>query len=288
MGDESAKGGQIGSNPFIQSSLGLQGAYGALNSAYGASGATAGLPTGYTPTSRNTPDTIFSGMSTYMNPFTDQVIGNTTRRINENLETNLRGIGANAHNVGAFGGSRHGVLEGQAIGDAAEAVGDISAQLEAANFGQAAALSGQDVANDMSVDFANASAADTAAQFGVNVGLNQGNQEFSNMMQLSQLLAQLSGQSLDTGRTIAADQAGQGQIVRDLNGQIINAGNDQFNQIVGSPSAILQSRLQSLGLSPLNNASTQTTQTNPGAGTILGNLLGAAGNVVSFSPIKLT
>ena len=62
-----------------------------------------------------------------MNPFIDNVIGRTTQNMNDNATLQRQGIGDAAQAADAFGGGRHGVVEGTMMGDTNQAIGDMSA-----------------------------------------------------------------------------------------------------------------------------------------------------------------
>lgn len=62
-----------------------------------------------------------------MNPFIDNVIGRTTQNMNDNADMQMRAIGDAASAADAFGGARHGLVEGQMLGDTNQAIGDMSA-----------------------------------------------------------------------------------------------------------------------------------------------------------------
>ncbi len=56
---------------------------------------------------------ILSSMNSYINPYYDEVLNSTISRMRDERDMTLDQIGANATAAGAFGGSRHGLVESQ-------------------------------------------------------------------------------------------------------------------------------------------------------------------------------
>ena len=59
----------------------------------------------------------------FMNPYMDEVIGGVRGDFNRMRESSLNAVGGDATSQGAFGGSRHGIAEGTALGEIARAEG---------------------------------------------------------------------------------------------------------------------------------------------------------------------
>ena len=66
-------------------------------------------------------------LSSFMNPYIDYVLNNSLSRLNEQSDTNMTKIGSMAGMSGAFGGSRHGVLEGANLAELLKSSGELSA-----------------------------------------------------------------------------------------------------------------------------------------------------------------
>lgn len=312
------------------------------------------------------PQTIASQMGRYVNPYESQVVNRTARQMQDALAQTQNANADAAIAAGAFGGGRHGVVEGVSNAEAVKNIGDMTAQLRHQGFDTAASLAGQDVANRMDVNTANqnalnaqrqyntgaindmrqynanalntqrqynagslndmnrfnagavnqsrsenaaavnqrnamnASIAERANQYNMDAinanrqfnatqGMGYANQNFNNMMGLANALGNMSQASYNVGSNIAGNQMQAGGMSQQLMQQILGAGQSGFGQLTGTPQQLLQLRLAALGINPLNNATTTSaTQTNnPGWGAMFGNLLGAAGNMFSFSPISL-
>jgi len=66
-------------------------------------------------------------LGNFINPYTDYVLGNSLNRLNEASDRNMTNIGSMAGMSGAFGGSRHGVLEGANLAELLKSTGELSA-----------------------------------------------------------------------------------------------------------------------------------------------------------------
>lgn len=66
-------------------------------------------------------------LNQFINPYTDYVLNNSLSRLNEQSDFNMTKIGSNAAMSGAFGGSRHGVLEGANLAELLKSSGELSA-----------------------------------------------------------------------------------------------------------------------------------------------------------------
>jgi hypothetical protein len=62
----------------------------------------------------------------FINPYADYVLGNSLDRLQEQSDTNMTKIGSSAAMSGAFGGLRHGVLEGANLGELLKSARDLS------------------------------------------------------------------------------------------------------------------------------------------------------------------
>ena len=308
----------------------------------------------YTAAQVADPAKIAAGMGAYTNPWEDTVIGRTTADMNRNLALQQEQTKANAIASGAFGGGRHGLVEGQNQAETNRAIGDMAATQRAEGFRTAADLSGRDLANLIGVQQGNQAATNAARQFrstalNTTSQLNQaaanaakqynaGNRQQAamanldarsaakqfganaaqqsmmanaaasnaakqfkataansagqtNAAQAQQLfdtmlgrqlgagaqMGQLGQQSMGYGDAINGALMDQGTLAQNLLQQQFGQAAGMFDRFTGQPTNALNLRLGSLGVSPLNNAGTQTTRTSGtggGAMDILGAGLG--------------
>jgi hypothetical protein len=59
------------------------------------------------------PGAIAQSMNTYLNPYMNTVINDSVSRLRDRKAIDLNNVSANAQQSGAFGGSRHGVVEAE-------------------------------------------------------------------------------------------------------------------------------------------------------------------------------
>jgi hypothetical protein len=76
-----------------------------------------------------TPGQQTANTQALLNPYTQAVVDPAVAQMRQGLATNLQQIGKNASDVGAFGGSRQGVMEGVAQGQEALGEGNLVANL---------------------------------------------------------------------------------------------------------------------------------------------------------------
>jgi hypothetical protein len=118
---------------------GIRDLQGGTQPAYAAAEAAAtGLLGSATPI---TTDQVGAGATALMNPYTAAVVAPTSALMQQQLATSLGTIGANAANVGAYGGSRQGVEEGTAISQEALQSGQYLGGLLSSGYGQALSTS---------------------------------------------------------------------------------------------------------------------------------------------------
>ena len=184
-------------------------------------------------------------MNSYLNPYQSQVIDNTTSRMIDQRDMNQNQIQANAQQAGAFGGSRHGLVEAQNYEDSNRNIAEMQAQMNHQGFNTAAGYGFNDVSQQMQ-----------GAQ-----GLNAGAQQGFNM-----------------GRQLNQDQFQNGLQQQQLQNQILNGANQQFGGYVNHPFNMLNQQLAALSGNPLAGESIKTT--NPGLLTQIGTLAQTGGAVM--------
>lgn len=217
------------------------------------------------------PATIASGMSTYMNPYTQDVIdatmGDIQRQTNMQQDVNAAG----ASRAGAFGGARHGLVEAETNASAQRTMAQTAAQLREGGFTTAAQLAGQDIGNLMQSDQFNA---------GMNMQGGLANQNAQNQwtqMQGQDWLARATGlgglgsqagslaqTGFNFGQQIDQQQMVQGSMQQQLIQSIMDKASGQYTDYTSQPNDILSMALQSLGMNPMNKENTTTSQYTPG------------------------
>lgn len=177
-----------------------------------------------------------TNLSTYQNPYTQQVIDANTADIMRGARMGLNALGAQATQAGAFGGSRHGVAMGELGRGVAQQIGQQSAALRQAGFTNAQQMAQADVQNRL-------------AQ--ANLGLSAAGQ-----------LAGLGQQSFGYGQTIQQNLAQQGAQQQAIQQALIDAAKAQYQGYTAQPASSLGYVSSALGATPVPQ--TQTTSRQPG------------------------
>lgn len=209
-----------------------------------------------------------TNMQPYMNKYDRNVINRATNDLNRGREMVQNDIGAQATAAGAFGGSRHGLVEAENNRNFANAVGDMSAQQRQAGFLNAQNMAQQDINNQFTGQGMRNDAAQTLG--GLNLaatGMNNANRQFNanqrnmaNQMQLSgaNQLNNMSGDAFNRSQAINSDLSRSGAMQQQLQQSLFNAMRGQWGGYTGSPQNALNTVTQSIGASPGNNAGSQT------------------------------
>lgn len=237
-----AMAGGIPQNPMQQASMAQQGAL--------AGTARAGM----TPIGT----VAGSNLSPYMNPYTRNVIGGLQTEAARGMAIGANQLGAQATQAGAFGGSRHGIAQGQMMGDIMRGVNQQTGQLLQSGFQSAQQMAQQDIQNRL-------------AQ--ANLG-----------MQGAAQLGNLGQQSFGYGQQIQQNLAQQGQQQQLLNQALIDAAKQQYGAYQAAPTSGLSIMTQALGASP--HGQTQTSQSSPGLFGMLSAGLSAAPYLMSDVRLK--
>jgi hypothetical protein len=235
---KSAGGG--GGDIYGQAAGALQGAGGLVNNAANRYG---------NVRAPGDPRSVMSGLSEYMNPFTNKVINRSMTDFNRFTDQQDALTAANADAVGAFGGSRQGVVEALTRSEAQKNFGDLSAGLRMQGFDTATGLSQQDIANEQQ-----------AGQFRTGTQL----QKAGGMAGLAPLLQSLGTTGFNMGQTIGNQQMQQGGLQQALLQRILGGAGEQFQGFLAQPMNLLNMQLGALGMNPLGNATKTTSTTTPG------------------------
>jgi hypothetical protein len=211
---------QAPQNVFQQSAAGLTGALGGTAAAIGYQ-----------------PPTAAGGISTYMNPYTQQVIDMSMADLERQRQMQQNQLGAQASAAGAFGGSRQGIAEAETNRAFAQQGGQLAAQLRQQGFGTALGASQQDIANQMEAQ---------------RLGLSAAGQ-----------LGNLAQTGFNMGQSIQEQQFRQGQAQQLINQALIDAARAQYGGFTGAPAASLQLPLAALGAADMGQRTTTDT-TRPG------------------------
>ena len=263
---------------------------------------------GYDP-ERVAAERAAGGISTYMNPYTQQVIDTSMADLERQRQMQQNQLGAQATAANAFGGSRQGIAEAATNEAFARQGGQLAANLRNQGFTTALGAAQTDAARQLQAGMSNQAAFNAAQQFGQNLGLQsqtanqaafnaaqQFGQNLGLQSQVANQGADLSGaqlrlsaanqmgglgqQAFNTGRTISQDQMQQGLMQQGLQQQLIDAARGQYQGAVGAPTQSLSLPLAALGAAPVPQSTAKSKQ--PG----LFDYLSLAGSVAA-SDIRL-
>lgn len=186
-------------------------------------------------TSTVQPGAIAQSMNTYMNPYISRVIGDAQSRIRDRRNEDLNMIGANASQGGAFGGSRHGVVEAQTIDNYGRSEDEMIARLLQQGFDTSAGLA-------------------TTEQ-----GLMQSGA--GGLMQLGQTATGI-------GQSVNQQQMQSGTLQQQLLQAILGGAGQQFDAYSNYPTQQLGALLSTISGNPLSGNVSQSY--NPGLFDYLG------------------
>lgn len=206
---------------------------GAANALTGAGNAATGAVNAFS----NVP-TIASGISTYMNPYTNEVIDRSMSDMSRLTQQQQQQNAANAARAGAFGGSRHGLVEATTNSEAQRNMGDLAANLRMGGFNTAANLANQDIGNRF-----------TGA---------------SGMLSGAGTLGNVGTSAFNMGNTLETNQWNRGMQQQQMEQQRLNDAAAMFANFTGSPNDYLQMLTSALSGSPLSGNTSSTSRYKPG------------------------
>ena len=183
-------------------------------------------------------------LSSYMNPYTEAVTDQALSDLDRSREIAMNQTNSAAS--GAFGGSRHGVMQAETNRNFADATARTSAGLNSANFNQAQGAAFQDIGNRLAAAQANQAAALQASMANANNHLSASNQ-----------LGNLSNLGFTLGNNALDAQMQAGGMQQGLMQAIIDAGKAQTNNATGETDAALSRLLAVLGGVPVPQTTTQ-------------------------------
>ena len=202
-----------------------------------------------------------TNLQPYMNPYTQSVINTTLPLMQQQNALSQNQAANQANSANAFGGSRQGIQQGVAQAQGAQNIGQMAAQLNQANFGQAQAGAQFDITGRNQAALAN-----QAAQ------QNQGNLNLQAASGMAGLGTQAQANAVKnfTMQQMAGTQQ-QAQAQNQINSQI-----QKFGNAANYPNQQLSILQSALGMTPYEqgqqSSSTQETQqsANPLAAVMSG------------------
>jgi hypothetical protein len=208
---------------------------------------------GQTPSNINPAQISQQNLAPYMNPYTQSVINATLPIMQQGLALQQNQQANQAASSNAFGGSRQAVQAGVTQAQGAMNEAQMAAQLNQANFGQAQAAAGQDVASQNAAKQQNQAA--QQAKINSDILASQG---------LTNTGQALNAQNAANYSMLTSSGASQNQTAQDQ----INAQMAKFSQANAYPTQQLSTLLSALGMSQASQpqmtaGSSQTQTTTP-------------------------
>jgi len=165
----------------------------------------------------------------YMNPYQQNVIGGLQQNATQNYQTMANQLGAEATRAGAFGGSRHGVAQGQMAAD---------------------------VQRDLNQQIGN------MMYSGYNNALSQAQADQNMRMGAANQLANLSNLGFGMGQQINNQMMVQGAMQQALQQQAMDKAAQQYTGYQQSPYQALSAMTSAVSGTPYPQSSTQTSTQN--------------------------
>lgn len=249
---------------------------------------------GYGPSDLNA--ALYGNMNAYLDPYYKEVLNAALGDMASARDQTLQNAGAAATAAGAFGGDRHGLVEGQIHGDFVQDAGALAANLKSQGFNNALStaqgvlgmdlnrgqyLTGLQTQADLSKAQNDANMAMQLAGMGVNaygqglgVGANILGNADVNALAAARGLQGLGEGYYTAGNDITNRQYGYGSDQQALYQQVLNGSNAAFQQYLSDPYKAMDLMSALLANDPrqgnVTQTGTQTAQSTPGLWDIIG------------------
>jgi hypothetical protein len=234
----------------------------------------------------NAPNFLQGDVSAYMNPYIQNVENAALSRLEGATQQAINRLGDQAVAARAFGGSRQGIAEGVALGEATRSAGELSANLRSQGYNQAAALLQADQQRAMQAQLANQQAGLTASQVNAGQALqaqlaNQtaGLQGSQQRLAAANQLANLGTNYQQSRQLDAALLENIGQQRQAMNQAALDEAYARFQEERNYPIEMLNLRLGATSATPYGTTTSGTQFVPQGNNFLAG--LGAAGSAAS-------
>jgi hypothetical protein len=176
------------------------------------------------------PNSFMQSMNSFANPYQSQVINDAVSRISDNREMEANNLRGQATMAGAYGGSRHGVLEAEGRDRFNRNIAETAGGLARQGFMDAGQLAGQQ-------QYLQTNAA-------------------SGLMNLGGMMDTIGSNAMDSQASAGAQQ-------QQLLQAILSGAAGQYEGFANSPNNMLEIIMASLN-NPLQGNTTTTQRSNPG------------------------
>lgn len=235
------------------------GAMGAGQPYFQQAGQLAGQLAGYTPQAVTPGSMADVDIDAYMNPQVEGVIGSVMSDLNRARQENLVGVGSAATQAGAWGGSRHGVAEGETNRAFADAAARAAAGIRQQAWQDAYGRAEGDIGRRFAAD-----------QFNTQAGMQGAGMQGA----IASLLAQLGDSAGSAGWRDIFSLAGLGEAQRGVQQGALDRQYGEFGQQREHPWRQAEALMGIMRGTPMLTDSVSTTKSSSNAG--LGSILGGA------------
>lgn len=218
---------------------------------------------------------LSGNVGAYMNPYIQNVEEAALSRLAGATQQAVNRIGDQALAARAFGGSRQGIAEGVALGEATRSAGELSANLRSQGFDRAAALMQADAARALQAGQFNAQQSLQAQQLNQAAGL----QGLQGRLAAAQQTGALAQQAQAARQLDAALLENIGQQRQAMNQAALDEAYARFMEQRNFPIEMLNLRLAATSATPYGTTTTGTQFVPRGNAFLSG--LGAVGSAAS-------
>lgn len=199
---------------------------------------------------------VTAGARQFMNPYQQQVVDTTMQELQRQNAAALNQVGARAASAGAFGGSRHGISEGETNRAFADVAARTAASLNQSGYNNA-------LANAMQIERSNQQAADA--------NLNR-------RLAAAAQMGSLGQREFDRDLSYANALSGSGAVQRDRDQALLDLRLADFYDQLQTPLQNLALRQSALGMTPLGSVQKIPVQRS---GLNFGSLLSGLGGLAT-------
>ena len=192
-----------------------------------------------------------TSLDPYMNQYTGSVIDNTMRDMDRAREITQNDVGAQATKAGAFGGSRHGLVEAENNRNFIDRSGNMAAQLRHQGFTQAQAGAQYDIGNDFAGQQFNTNSGLQSAQIGNQAASTYASNALNQSQMNNQVGLQNEQNRIGGNNSVAGAASTYGNQALDVAGQRNDMSRHNSNQAM---------QAQQLALSAANAQSSNSLQ----------------------------
>jgi len=189
----------------------------------------------------------------YMNPFTQKVTDVTMDELERQRLMAMNNTDAAA--AGAFGGSRHGVMQAETNRGFGDVAARTLAGLNSGAYSNAQGAAFQDIGNKLSADVGNQSASLQAQLANAQNAISANSQNLTG----ASGLAQLSNMGFSRGQSALDAQMQAGNMQQALQQQLINAARQQTNSDTGFTDEALSRLLAAMGGAQYGETTTESS-----------------------------